>query len=171
MENKVFLRIDAKNTRKNLLMSAISERAVEYIRMERIYKNSENVMIFYPTKNEINLLSLLSDYKQFYLPRVKGDDLEVCPYSVGDELNKSDFNISEPLSEVAKPETLDLVIVPALMADEEGFRLGYGGGFYDRFLASCPDSVKTITVIPKELFVKELPHEEFDIKIDRIICA
>ena len=56
------------------------------------------------------------------------------------------------------------------MADEKGYRLGYGGGFYDRFLAENPN-IKTITVVFKELFVKNLPHEEFDIKIEEIILV
>ena len=54
------------------------------------------------------------------------------------------------------------------MADKSGFRLGYGGGFYDRFLVEN-NTVKTILPIAKELIVEELPHEEFDIKIDEII--
>ena len=74
----------------------------------------------------------------------------------------------EPCSNFINPRNLDLVVVPALMADKSGFRLGYGGGFYDRFLVENK-TVKTILPIAKELIVEELPHEEFDIKIDEII--
>ena len=57
------------------------------------------------------------------------------------------------------------------MADNFGYRLGYGGGFYDRFLSDCAPKTKTLTVIPKELLVNKLPREDFDRKIDEIIVA
>jgi 5-formyltetrahydrofolate cyclo-ligase len=65
---------------------------------------------------------------------------------------------------------LDLALVPALMADAENFRLGYGGGFYDRFLAKNPH-IKTIVVVAKELFVQSLPHDEFDISVDEVLIS
>ena len=49
----------------------------------------------------------------------------------------SNFGIKEPCSEPVAPDILDLIIVPALMVDKNGYRLGYGGGFYDRFLKKC----------------------------------
>ena len=114
------------------------------------------------------MLALLDDEKNFYLPRVCGENLQICPFKKGDKLVTSSFNICEPCSNSINPRNLDLVVVPALMADKSGFRLGYGGGFYDRFFVEN-NTVKTILPIAKELIVEELPHEEFDIKIDEII--
>ena len=166
MDNKTDLRIYAKNIRKNLPLDEISKKATEQIRVYEIYKTSKNIMIYYPTKCEINLLGLLEDEKNFYLPRVKGDILEVCPYSSGDILEKSEFGIMEPVCGSVMEEVLDLVIVPALMADSQNYRLGYGGGYYDRFVC---DKFKSITVIPKELYIDRLPADKFDKKIDKII--
>ena len=168
MNDKNDLRIYAKNIRKNLLLSEISFRAVEKIRACDLYKNSNNVMLYYPTKYEINLLELLCDNKNFYLPRVNGEGLDVCSYSVGDEMQKSAFGVMEPICKSEKKNILDLVIVPALMADSHNYRLGYGGGYYDRFI--CAD-FKTITVVPKELFVENLPIDKFDKEITRIILV
>jgi len=190
--DKADFRINAKNIRKSLDIKAISHKICEKIRNHNIYKSSRNVMIFYPLKYEIDLLELLEDDKNFYLPKVSsitlarniisagegagvselanctpaGEEILVCPYSKN--LKKSDLNIYEPCTEPVNPEILDLIFVPALMVDKENYRLGYGGGFYDRFLAKYPDII-TITPIAKELIVDKLPHDEFDKRIDEII--
>lgn len=168
MEGKSSLRIKAKNIRKNLPMADISIKLAELIKQTEVYKNSHSVMLFYPAEHEVDLRTLLSDDKNFYLPRVKGKELEICPYKSGDELKESNFGIFEPVLKPVEPEILDLVIVPALMCDRHGYRLGYGGGYYDRFL-SKNKKLKTIIPIPKELYVNELPHEIHDIKVDEVI--
>ncbi len=165
MKSKTDLRIYAKEIRKSLDIKAISENLVDLIRQSDIYKLAKNVMIFYPKKDEIDLRNLLNDDKNFFLPKVYEDSLLVCPYT--QELELANYNIMEPCSDPVNPSVLDLVIVPALMVDSQGYRLGYGGGFYDRFLKTC--HVKTLVAMPKELLVDKLPHDEFDVKIDEII--
>lgn len=166
MKNKSDYRLYAKELRKTLDIKALSNILVQKIRESSNYKSAKNVMIFYPTKYEVDLRDLLTDDKNFYLPKVKGEELLVCPYS--EKLEKSVYNIMEPCTNPVDIETLDLVVVPALMADKNGYRLGYGGGFYDRFLKSC--SAKTMTCLSKELVVDSLPFDNFDVKIDEIIC-
>ena len=125
-------------------------------------------MIFYPLKYEINLLKLLKDReKQFYLPRIEASDLLCCPYSINDELKKSEFKTLEPTCEACEAKTIDLIIVPALLCDKNNYRLGYGGGYYDRFLKNT--KAYKICCIPSEMIIKELPVEEFDIRMDEII--
>lgn len=165
MEDKNSLRIKIKNKRKNMPTEEISARITEKIRHSKTYTDAKNVMIFYPKKFEINLLNLLSDNKKFYLPRVNGEDLVVCPYKNGDELKKSDFGVLEPITQNIDPSELDLVIVPALAVDKSHNRLGYGGGFYDRFLAKYGNNFKTIVGIPKEFFFDRIPTRRLDIKI------
>lgn len=168
MDSKSDLRKKAKCIRKSLSIAEKSKIAIEKIRENTLYIPAKNVLIYYPLRYELNLLALLDDEKNFYLPRVCGENLQICPFKKGDKLVTSSFNICEPCSNSINPRNLDLVVVPALMADKSGFRLGYGGGFYDRFLVKN-NTVKTILPIAKELIVEELPHEEFDIKIDEII--
>lgn len=165
MEDKNSLRIKIKNMRKTMPLEEISIRIVKNIRNSKTYKNARNVMLFYPKKYEVNLLELLSDDKNFYLPRVNGQDLEVCLYKNGDELKKSEFGVLEPISKSISPSTLDLVIVPALAIDKNHNRLGYGGGFYDRFLSKYGKYFKTIVGIPKEFFFDRIPTRRLDIKI------
>ena len=168
MQEKSHLRTKFKNLRKEIDTESVSAAICKNIRDFQPYEKAKNVMLFYPTKFEINLLPLLNDNKTFYFPRVSGNELEVCPYSNNVEFKKSVFNINEPCSEAVSANVLDLIFVPALAVDIEGYRLGYGGGFYDRFLPICSNAV---TVVPMyDDFIQEtLPREKFDRKVDYII--
>lgn len=170
MDKKTELRVKAKELRKSLDMARVSSELCDEIRKNDVYKSSENIMLFYPKTGEVDLRALLNDDKNFYLPRVCGDNLEVCPYRFDDKLVKSDFGVLEPESDAVNPKVLDLIIVPALSVDKYGYRLGYGGGYYDRFLEKNPD-IKTLCALPKELVAEELPHDDYDVKIDYITIA
>lgn len=165
MNNKNELRILAKEIRKNLDITSISQCLVNLIRQTDIYKLAKNVLIYYPKEFEINLLDLLNDEKKFYLPKIDNENLLICPFT--QNLLKSKFNTLEPCSKPITPDKLDLVIVPALMADKYGYRLGYGGGFYDRFLNA--NSIPSIVALPRELIIEKLPCETHDVKINYVI--
>lgn len=167
MENKTALRGRAKNLRKTLDISKISNDICEKLRNADFYKQAKNVLLFYPTQFEIDLRELLSDDKNFYLPKVAVEELLVCPYKQGENLEISSFNIKEPCSNPVSSAKLDLVIVPALMVDKNNYRLGYGGGFYDKFLAQ--NKVLSVVPIARALIVEALPVEDFDKKVDFVI--
>lgn len=171
MNMKTDLRIRAKDIRKSLPICEISENLTKLVRNHPSYIESKNVMLFYPTKYEIDLRGLLEDDKNFYFPRVKDENLLICPYLVGDRLEKSCFNILEPCSEPVDTSVLDLIIVPALMVDKKGYRLGYGGGYYDRLLGKLSSSVKTICALPEELVIEKLPRDDFDIPVDFVVIS
>lgn len=166
--DKHSLRTWAKDKRKELDMVRISAILADKLVQTEEYKNSKNIMIFYPTIFEVNLLSLLKDNsKIFYLPRIKEKELECCPYCIGDELAESHFHTSEPTCKACSKTIIDLVIVPALAVDKNNYRLGYGGGFYDRFLQNYEG--KKVVCIPKELLVPTVYPESHDIKMDLIL--
>lgn len=166
--SKQEIRTKAKGIRNNLDIQEISKNLVSKIKNLDIYKQSKNVLIFYPLKNEINLLDLLKDDKNFYLPKVSGENLVICPFTKDLEISK--LNIFEPCSEPIDEKILDLIFLPALAADRENYRLGYGKGFYDRFLAKNPNTA-TILPIAKQLVFEHLPHETFDRKADIVISV
>ena len=182
MTDKIELRKKAINIRKNLPMKEISAQLTALVKQNELYKNAKNIMLFYQTKYEVDLRELFNDDKNFYLPKVDGENLLVCPCCIRHseqskespydlDLKKSSLGIYEPCSEPLSAEVLDLVIVPALMCDKNGYRLGYGGGFYDRFIAKYGQNFKTMCVIPNELYVENLPVDKFDKKIDFIITT
>ncbi len=170
MNDKNELRKNAKKIRNSLDMETLSEKIMQNIKNSEIYKNAKHVMLFYPLKNEVNLLRLLFDNKTFYLPRVEGQNLLVCPYKYGDELKVSDFKTQEPTTSPVNTEILDLIFVPALMIDKNNYRLGYGGGFYDKFLSKIDKNITKSVAIPSALITEKLPTEDFDVKMDVKFC-
>ncbi|MDE6138522.1 MAG: 5-formyltetrahydrofolate cyclo-ligase, partial [Candidatus Gastranaerophilales bacterium] len=118
---KTDLRIRAKAIRRDLPICEISENLVKSVRKHSAYIKAKNVLLFCPTKYEVDLCQLLEDDKRFYFPRVKDKDLLICPYSKGDKLEMSCFNILEPCSKAVDVDILDLIIVPALLVDKEGY--------------------------------------------------
>ncbi len=167
MHKKTDLRTKAKTIRKGLDIKNISHSLCERVRDIEEFKTAKNVMIFYPLKDEIDFLELLDEDKNFYLPRMNGLSLNVCPYKKGDRLEVKAFGVKEPRTSPVSAKILDLIIVPALMADKNNYRLGYGKGFYDRLITHT--NAKTIVCLPKELIIDELPTEPHDKKVDMVI--
>lgn len=168
--DKQQLRKWAKEERKKLDIEILSCELVKKLRESEEYKQAKNIMLFYPKDFEVNLLELTKDKsKNFYLPKINGNSLLCCPYGEDDELCESCFKTQEPLSNSVEKDLLDLVIVPALAVDKNNYRLGYGGGFYDRFLAGV--NANKIVCIPKQLLVETVYPEKHDIQINKVITA
>ncbi|MEO1772843.1 5-formyltetrahydrofolate cyclo-ligase [Candidatus Enterococcus ferrettii] len=82
----------------------------------------------------------------------------------------SNFGVEEPVSgNKAQPEELDLVIVPGLIFKENGYRIGFGGGFYDRFLADY--SGKTASFVFVEQLMESWEREPFDLPVQRLFIG
>ena len=97
--NKPQLRKWAKIKRSELDMDSLSLILAEKLKQTEEYKNANNIMIFYPLKDEVNLLSLLDDEtKTFYLPKIDGDNLLCCKYKKGEPLCESSFHTMEPIT-------------------------------------------------------------------------
>lgn len=78
------------------------------------------------------------------------------------------YGIPEPEGEEFEREKIDLAIVPGVAFDKEGYRLGYGKGYYDRFLKGI--GAVTIGICHKELLFERLPRGEYDIPVGKVIC-
>jgi len=135
----------------------------EFLRRRRV----GHVMIYLPFRNEVSPLALIELYPEadYYLPRVSGGHLTVHPYEAPREVHRYGFEQPAAGSPVVGEETLEAVVVPGLAFDRAGYRLGYGGGYYDRFLAELPPDVFTIGLVPEELVVDRLPRDEWDVPV------
>ena len=134
------------------------------------------VMAFVGTNGEPDtdplFARLARDGTRLLLPRVQDGEIVVC--SGDDPRSPSRFGISEPTGPALPLDVVQFVIVPGLAFTADGARLGYGGGFYDRFLArlaqECP-GVPNAAVCFTEQLVDTLPMEPHDVRVQRVISA
>lgn len=170
MIEKEVLRAKCKEIRKTLDVKSISEKIIEKIFFLEEYQRAKHIMIFYPLLHEVDLLRLTEEVsKNFYLPKVQGEKLLVCPYKKEDKLEVSEFKTKEPKTLQVSSNLMDIVFVPAVSAARNFNRLGYGGGFYDRFLSELSPKTLKIVAIPDILIVDNIPCQDFDEKVDIII--
>lgn len=87
-----------------------------------------------------------------------------------EQLEDSFYSLREPnpeLTEIIDKQEIDLLIVPGLIYDKRGFRVGFGGGYYDRFLVDYPN--KTISIFYSKQLTDEAPNETFDIPVQHLL--
>ena len=137
------------------------------------YKKSERILVYSPIRNEIDLNILFADIykdgKSTLFPRCFGKEMRFAAVNA-DKLERGSFGILEPSvhCDYANVYTsADVCILPCLAVDRNGYRLGYGGGFYDRFLADFP-GVKVVAVY-SDFITDTVFHESFDIPADIIV--
>ena len=137
-----------------------------------LFPTAESFLFFYPIKGEPDLLPLASELldsgKRVLFPKVDGGEILPVEVSSLKELLPGKFGIPEPPLDYGRVlRSPDVVFVPGLAFDIYGFRIGYGGGFYDRFLARVSPLAKIGVCFGFQLF-SELPHDPFDIPVDYI---
>ena len=121
-----------------------------------------------PHRNEISLDSLNGN---FAFPRVISSEADTMEMVLAAEFAISDWGIPEPVGgTVVKPTNLDIVLLPLLAFDLKGNRVGYGKGFYDRYLLNCrPDCLKIgISLFDPVDLIEDV--ESHDIPLDIAIC-
>jgi 5-formyltetrahydrofolate cyclo-ligase len=139
-----------------------------------------NVMSFYPSpeKHEVNTF-IITDYLHFKNPslqvayprmNVDSQTMEAVICNPDSAFHTNEFGITEPVNgEILPPGEIELVIVPLLAFDEKGTRVGYGKGYYDRFLKECdPDCLKVGVSYFEPLPLIE-DADEFDVPLDLCI--
>lgn len=171
-QTKNLLRHDIKDIRKHLNIPFCSQKICEQISSWAIFNKSRNVMIYSPIGTEFSLLSLLADTnnKSFFFPSVRGNEIHPVFYDKTKGFKTGDFNIKEPIGEILTDYSfVDLIFVPALAVDINGFRLGYGKGFYDRFLPHLSDRCIKVVPISSKLVLDSIPVESHDKSVDYIV--
>jgi 5-formyltetrahydrofolate cyclo-ligase len=145
------------------------QNLIEQIKNHPFYQQAKTVTIFYPMKGEIDLLKLLKDDKVFLFPRVNKEHLDFYQYRPFIPFHKSSFGVMEPSDKEPKYEgSYDLAIVPALAISKEKDRIGYGKGFYDKFI-STHDIKHTLGVIYDFQELDHIDASSFDQKLDDYI--
>lgn len=142
------------------------------------YKSADIVFIYVSFGKEVDTLKIISkllkDNKKVYVPKVinKKEGMKAIKIKSLEDLNAGYFNILEPIgNEELQPSYFDLCIVPGLAFDNEGGRLGYGGGFYDRFLGDVSEKTEIVALAYNFQIVDKVPMEPYDIRVQGIITT
>lgn len=141
------------------------------------YNNSNNILIFYPFRSEIDVTIIirqaLENKKNIILPRIHDQELKLFYVdNLKKQLESGTHDIMEPIIGLCRPakiSDIDLVVVPGISFDKNLNRLGYGGGYYDKLLLHIPEGVKKIALCFDIQVVDSIPVSEHDIKVDILI--
>ena len=140
-----------------------------------VYKNARTIYGYLPYNQEVRTVPMLEramrEGKRVAVPKVYGEEMK---FIYMDDLSKVEAgyaNIPEPIADgpVAEDPTA-LVLMPGLAFDEKGNRMGYGGGFYDKFLAQEPEH-PTVALCYAFQMVENIPTEAYDIPVDCVLWA
>ena len=153
------------------LRDIASEKIHENLKKNSSFINAQNIACYFPIGSEVNthniMLDTLEQGKNLLLPKIIDDNIEFYIVSNLEKLEKGRFEIMEPKDSCERTKKIDCVLIPTVGVSKSGVRLGYGHGYYDRFLSST-DAMKISLTYSKQI-VKSIPSDSHDIKIDWIV--
>ena len=153
------------------LMKIASDKIAKKLKKIRAFRDAQKIGAYYPIGSEVQtqdiIQELLSQGKEVFLPRVSGENMDYKKISDFSSLESGSFDIMEPKIECETLNNLDLILVPTVGITPKGVRLGYGYGFYDRFLAN--HKTLTISLTLEKQVVKNIPKSDHDVLIDWIV--
>jgi len=168
------LRQESKHIRSRLTVKACQDASAEIRRRIQewtVFLEAGIVLTYMPMRREVDLTPLLSQFqkKAWAIPRIRpGGEMVFQAYDPA-RLILHPYGMLEPAPScpVIPPEAIQLALVPGLAFDHDGWRLGYGGGFYDRFLCDFQGSYAGITY--QALLREDIPHDAHDIAMQFVI--
>lgn len=178
METKEKIRNRIKVERKQLPKEQAEEksnRIFENITRQEWYTNLKGVLCVYSAiSNEVSLDLLIKEAfhknQKLAFPRVKGKEMDFYLVSSYEELEEGSFHILEPKENcpVFAPKQGDVMLVPGVAFSEKGSRIGFGQGYYDRYLKKFPE-VYPVGIAYEMQMVSDWGKEEFDVSMGEII--
>ncbi len=139
------------------------------------YQAAKTIYGYLPYNQEVRTVPMLeralADGKRVAVPKVYGEEMKFIYMTDLSQVSLGYANIPEPIADgPVADDTTALVLMPGLAFDPQGHRIGYGGGFYDRFLAAEPNH-PTLALCYEFQMLPELRTEEFDIPVDTVLWA
>jgi 5-formyltetrahydrofolate cyclo-ligase len=168
--NKTQWRRWARQQRKELPLEEVAASICTHLAHWLQQHQAQRVLLYAAIEGEPDPSTVQQLWPaRYYLPRITGDHLAV--HLAEGALQVHRWGVREPLATAPSldPQQLDAVVVPCLAADRQGFRLGYGKGYYDRFLSRLNPSIPTIGVVPQQLLVEQLPRDNWDLPLQYLV--
>ena len=152
-----------------------SEKLAELFYASEAYKNAKTIYGYLPYNQEVRTVPMLErallDGKRVAVPKCYGDEMKFLFMEDLSKVEKGYANIPEPIADdPVADDTTALVLMPGLAFDPQGHRCGYGGGFYDKFLAAEPEH-PSLALCYEFQMLPHLETEEHDIPVDYVLWA
>ena len=178
--DKSFLRKEMKYKRDNIDKNdkIIKDNIIkEKLKETKFYKNSRNIFIYLGFGSEIDtklyIKEFLDEGKNVFVPRIDDDIMEAVKIDSLSNLVKNKYGILEPSCNlecnISNCNDIDLIIVPGLAFDITGGRIGYGGGYYDKYLEGGFINVLKVALAYDFQVIENVPTDKYDIRVDYII--
>lgn len=170
-------RLAAREALSEQERSVLDDRITQKLLATSEYAEATTVLTYVSVLSEVSTRMFvecaLRDGKTVAVPRcLPGHCLEFVAIASLEQLVAASFNLLEPAKELPAltedQKNNSICIVPALLVDTKGYRLGYGAGFYDRFLSTYPGK-KICLAYQQNLSRTMLPHTTFDVAVDEVI--
>lgn len=175
-------RREALNKRKELSISEVNKKSkniMELLFKCEFYKKAQCIMTYVDFNNEVKTKELIKksieSNKKIIIPITITKTKELMLSQLKDydnELEIGTFGVLEPKKEfirIVPPESIDLVLVPGVAFDRRGYRIGYGGGYYDRFLKKINPSIPKVALAFDLQIIPRVKEGRYDIPMDYII--
>jgi 5-formyltetrahydrofolate cyclo-ligase len=164
--NKNEIRKNALSIRGKLKSEATDNKIVD--ELSNIISKFDNIGIYYPIGSEINILKIMDKYpnKRFYLP-ITREEISFIEYKKEDTLIDAKFKTKEPVGDITNRDSIECFIIPCVAISKTRQRLGYGKGYYDRYLANYKGF--KIGIIYKELNNLDFKADDYDVVLDLVI--
>ncbi|MDX2229642.1 MAG: 5-formyltetrahydrofolate cyclo-ligase [Leptolyngbyaceae cyanobacterium bins.349] len=174
--NKAELRRTWLKVRQSMDRAVWTARSVELCAQLQTFPGftqAQTILAYFSVRQEPDLSPLFHLPKHWGFPRCQGTELIWHSWSPQDSLplQKGAFGILEPHPDapLLAAARVDLILVPAIACDQQGYRLGYGGGFYDRLLSHPAWANKpTIGIVFNFAYLPHLPHDRWDVPLDAV---
>lgn len=170
--NKKDIREKVNGLRKSLSQEEIDEKSkviVEKLMALDEYKNAKTIMSYVSLYMEVNTQKFIKDEftnKNIVVPVIHDANIQVSKLKKF-EFSEGKFGVLEPLDKEAHQGKIDVVIVPGVAFDPKGRRIGFGKGYYDKFLKNF-DGLKIAFAFDEQI-VDDVPTDEHDVGMDMII--
>ena len=176
------IKMNKKDQRKHLLqirklldsnfVKSSSETICNKLLQMDEYSLSSDIYLYSDMRNEVMTAPVISqafkDNKNLYLPITIGEDMDFYSYNPGDPLIKGDFGVMVPANGEIKYPASGLIIIPGVGFDKAGYRIGYGKGYYDKYLSKYTGLCK-VGVAYECQVTDSIEIDEFDQKLDYLI--
>lgn len=171
--------LEIRNNMDTMEIERLSHKIISSLIKFKEFRDSKNIMVYLSFDNEVDSYELIryckENDKRIFVPYCKKEGYKMIPTEIKNfkkELKRNRFGYMEPKLEYLRPaniDDMDIIILPGVAFDKKCYRIGYGAGYYDRFLKNVKDKIPTIGLAYDFQILSSVQVEDFDVPLDYVI--